>query len=302
MSTESHQSTQSANFACVLPNNDPSSVYYIHPSDYTPQLLVTSKFNGTGFHNWKKCILMAFSARNKLDFLHETLPKLDTTHSNYSSWIRYLEERFAYSSHTKIYNLEKQLADVDQGNLSVLDFYTKFKVLWDDLNSIDLLPTCTCNNCTYNMTGRFLKQQQNRKLIRFMMKLNEQFSGIRSNVLMMKDLPHLSEAYRLFAQEETHKEIAQNTTVNEPLGFAITQNKPYNTAPYKSQNYKSYSFPNTDRLNTNQKFTPSTKRPSSSYFCTHCKVPGHSYERCFKIHGYPVGFKGFKDKKFAASI
>ena len=90
--------------------------------------------------------------------------------------------------------------------------------------------------------------------------------------------------------------------MHEPLGFAITQNKPYNTAPYKSQNYKSYSFPNTDRLNTNQKFTPSTKRPSSSYLCTHCKVPGHSYERCFKIHGYPVGFKGFKDKKFAASI
>ena len=85
MSTESHQSTQSADFARVLPNNDPSSVYYIHPSDYTPQLLVSSKFNGTGFHNWKKCILMAFSARNKLDFLHASLPKPDITHSTYSS-------------------------------------------------------------------------------------------------------------------------------------------------------------------------------------------------------------------------
>ena len=237
MSTESPQSTQSASTARVLPNNDPSSVYYIHPSDYTPQLLVATKFNGTGFHNWKKCILMAFSARNKLDFLYGTLPKPDTTHSNYSPWNRCndmimswiifnldprivesvmsfstasniwqdLEERFAYSSHTKIYNLEKQLADVDQGNFNVLDFYTKFKVLWDDLNTIDPLPTCTCNNCTCNLTDTFLKQQQNRKLIRFMMKLNEQFSGIRSNVLMMKDLPHLSEAYRLFARRNSQR-------------------------------------------------------------------------------------------------
>ena len=53
---------------------------------------------------------------------------------------------------------------------------------------------------------------------------------------------------------------------------------------------------------TNTKFqgkNNGSKRHVSSYFCTHCKVPGHSYERCFKVHGYPPDFKGFKDKKIA---
>lgn len=32
-------------------------------------------------------------------------------------------------------------------------------------------------------------------------------------------------------------------------------------------------------------FSNSDKRPT--YFCDHCKIQGHSFERCFKIHGYP---------------
>lgn len=34
----------------------------------------------------------------------------------------------------------------------------------------------------------------------------------------------------------------------------------------------------------------SNKR-ASFYFCDHCKVRGHSKERCFKIHGHPLGWK-----------
>lgn len=110
-----------------------------------------------------------------------------------------LDEK-SYSSHTKkIYNLEKQLAEIEQEMSSVLEFYTKFKLLWDDMNFVDPMPTCICNKCTCNLTGKMFKQQQNMRLIRFMMKLKEQFSGIRSNVLMMKELSNLSEAYRLFA-------------------------------------------------------------------------------------------------------
>ncbi|CAO2824658.1 unnamed protein product [Amaranthus hypochondriacus] len=34
----------------------------------------------------------------------------------------------------------------------------------------------------------------------------------------------------------------------------------------------------------------------STYYCDHCKIPGHSIERCFKHNGYPPGFK---HKRFA---
>lgn len=35
------------------------------------------------------------------------------------------------------------------------------------------------------------------------------------------------------------------------------------------------------------------------YFCSHCKIVGHSVERCFKLHGYPPGFK---HKKFVGRV
>ena len=49
----------------------------------------------------------------------------------------------------------------------------------------------------------------------------------------------------------------------------------------------------------NQNSTGS-KRPS--YFCEHCKMSGHSVERCFKIHRYPQQKKKIlKTRKFAAA-
>lgn len=38
----------------------------------------------------------------------------------------------------------------------------------------------------------------------------------------------------------------------------------------------------------------------SNYLCTHCKIAGHSNERCFKLHGYPSGFKATNNRKVAA--
>lgn len=31
-------------------------------------------------------------------------------------------------------------------------------------------------------------------------------------------------------------------------------------------------------------------------------MAGHSIERCFKIHGFPLNFKGNKDKRVAAMV
>ena len=34
-----------------------------------------------------------------------------------------------------------------------------------------------------------------------------------------------------------------------------------------------------------------TKERKINLFCIHCGMLGHTIERCFKIHGYPLGFK-----------
>ncbi|KAL2901944.1 Retrovirus-related Pol polyprotein from transposon RE1, partial [Bienertia sinuspersici] len=59
---------------------------------------------------------------------------------------------------------------------------------------------------------------------------------------------------------------------------------------------------NSQPLGSFQSRYNNNKRPASSYYCSHCKIHGHSYERCFKVHGYPPGFKGFKEKKVAETV
>lgn len=41
----------------------------------------------------------------------------------------------------------------------------------------------------------------------------------------------------------------------------------------------------------------------SKYYCTYCKVFGHSINRCFKVHGFPNSQKQqFKGKRFASNV
>lgn len=55
------------------PTQDPSSVYYIHPSDSASNKLVSTVFNGTGFSDWKRYMVISLDAKNKMCFVDGTL-------------------------------------------------------------------------------------------------------------------------------------------------------------------------------------------------------------------------------------
>ncbi|KAL8099196.1 hypothetical protein AgCh_031749 [Apium graveolens] len=124
----------------------------------------------------------------------------------------------------------------------------------------------------------------------------DQFSMIRVNILMMVPLPDLTQVYRMVAHEETDKEFYQNQNQNETLAFVADKRRFNDTL---SQNLKSTG--NSQR----QGFNNSTKRfiqkPANSYYCTHCKLAGHSNDRCFTLHGYPAGFK-VRERRFAGAV
>ena len=142
------------------------------------------------------------------------------------------------------------------------------------------------------------------------MKVNEHFTHVRSSILMQQPLPLVSHAYRLLAQEEKHKEIIdQSASSTDHMAFNVQRSfslrsysanrtskgnnqQKFNGSSGSNQRYNSGNFDNQQRYNN--------KRPSSSYYCTHCKIHGHSNSRCFELHGYPPGFKGFKNKNVAA--
>ncbi|XP_021723133.1 uncharacterized protein LOC110690580 [Chenopodium quinoa] len=216
-----------------------------------------------------------------------------------------LEERFGYASMAQVYSLEQQLIDMNQGDKSVTEFFTEIKTVWDAIEEAHPLPYCTCNNCTCNLTKKIYQRQQEKMVLQFMMKLNDQYATIRGNLLMMQTLPKVTEAFRLFAQEERHKELSN--IANHSDSLALASNKfGSNFQKFGSNFQNQNSPPRSDSYKVPSSFSSYSgagyKRPSkggANYFCTHCQIPSHSVDRCFKLHGFSPGFKGFKDNKIA---
>ena len=65
---------------------NPSSVYFVHPSD-SSQKLVNIVFLGRGFANWKRIMTIALSGRNKLGFVDGSLSR-PTSNSAAKTWDR----------------------------------------------------------------------------------------------------------------------------------------------------------------------------------------------------------------------
>lgn len=54
--------------------------------------------------------------------------------------------------------------------------------------------------------------------------------------------------------------------------------------------------PSANIKNTKQAF----RKPKP--VCSHCGVTGHTIEKCYRIHGFPPGFKFTKDKSVGTSF
>lgn len=306
----------------LLPNQDPTSPFYLHPSDNSASQLVSLKFNGEGYGDWKRSMMISLSSKTKLGFMDGSIEEPVTTSPLYTAWSRCndliismllfnldtiiarsvlyfqtareiwidLEERYGYVSGPQVFSLEQQIASFTQGSQSISEFFIELKALWDKLSMANPLPTCTCNNCTCNLTQKIYKLQQDHRLMQFLMKLGDQFTTARGNILMLNPLPTLSHAYKLLVQEERHKELsALSQSSNDAIALAADRRR----FPDQTNSYRPFSQHNS--YNTGPNKMAGIKR-ASMYFCDHCKIPGHSTERCFKLHGYPPGWTGFKDK------
>ncbi|XP_074347399.1 uncharacterized protein LOC141686253 [Apium graveolens] len=146
--------------------------------------------------------------------------------------------------------------------------------------------------------------QEEQRVLQFFMKLNDNFSAIRGNILMMTPMLTVTQAYRLVAQEENHKEMINQVSQSDTMAF-VADRRRFQDNYYGSRFQSNTQFsaqrplnqPNRESMGSTNGQNGFIRRP---YFCTHYKMSGHSVERCFKLYGFPPGFKGNKDRKVAA--
>nr|XP_009804863.1 PREDICTED: uncharacterized protein LOC104250028 [Nicotiana sylvestris] len=113
------------------------------------------------------------------------------------------------------------------------------------------------------------------------MGLNDIYSAVRSNILMLTPLPSVNQAYSLFIQDEKQREIH---VAQHPVETAFLEG---NQQTY----FQKYA-------NREGKFKANLEEKKSNLMCNYCKKPGHSIDKCYGIIGFPSTLKFTKSRKY----
>lgn len=126
-----------------------------------------------------------------------------------------MEDRFARSNAPKIYQVQKDLSTLVQGSLSIANYFTQLKTLWDEYLAMIDLPTCNCG------TGSgYMKLLQTQQVMQFLVGLNDTFKTARGNILMMNPIPNLNQVYRLILQEEKQRDC--HNIISDNMNYDAT--------------------------------------------------------------------------------
>ena len=151
------------------PMDDP---LFLHHAENPSLVLVTQPLiGGENYSAWARAVRKALLTKNKLGFIDGTLTlssPLISTPSSVQAWIRCdnmvgtwltnsvssklqasiiyedtaleiwtdLKNRFAQTNGPRVFNLQKEISELHQGEMSITDFFTQLKVFWDQLQNL----------------------------------------------------------------------------------------------------------------------------------------------------------------------
>lgn len=79
-----------------------------------------------------------------------------------------LVERFGQVNGPLLYQLKRNLASLEQGNLTIGEYYSKMKKVWDEIQSLEPFPECECgyvSRFACSFMKKILEQDSRNKLI-----------------------------------------------------------------------------------------------------------------------------------------
>jgi hypothetical protein len=144
------------------------------------------------------------------------------------------------------------------------------QALWDELSNYGPIPYCF-----YGSMKTINEYFHHEYVFQFLMGLNDSFSHFRGQILLIDPLPPINRLFALVLQEERQREASAS------IGYFS-----HNSAAMMSK--VSSSSPNT---RSRKPQAPHKVKP----ICIHCGIVGHTVEKCYRVHGYPPGFKFTKN-------
>lgn len=193
--------------------------------------------------SWKNSITRALTAKGKLKYIFEDQADYEEGTNEYQKWKRIdclvtnwilnsvskelaeaftyfnsaakiwkaLEHRFCESNGSMLFKIKRDINLLEQGDCTVLQYFNKLKRMWDEILILRPIPRCKCGaarNCDCNAFSRIAEQDQEDKLILFLMGLNSCYEIVTNQILVIDSLPSLDKAYSLIYRVEKQSEIS----------------------------------------------------------------------------------------------
>jgi hypothetical protein len=276
--------------------NKKVSPYHLNNNDNPGNIITQVQLHGENYDEWASAMRTSLRARRKWGFVEGTVtapaedsPDMEdwwTVQSMIVSWIlntiepvlrstisyaetakemwEDIKERFSVTNGPRIQQLKSDLASCKQGGMTVMKYYGKLKILWDELGNYEQIPACSCGGCKCNIASKLVKKKEEEKVHQFLMGLNDGIYGaVRSNLLATDPLPSLNRVYSTLIQEERVRTITRGREErSEVMGLAVQ----------------------TIGRGARGRGNPIDK---SGMTCTHCNQSGHEIGGCFQLVGYP---------------
>ncbi|MFS8004213.1 putative RNA-directed DNA polymerase [Helianthus anomalus] len=248
-------------------------------------------------------------AKNKIEFVDGSIKKPEKTCKDYMPWMRAdamikgwlttameknirnsvkyastaaeiwsdLDGRFGKESAPRAYEIKQKIAGTRQAGNSVSAYFTQLRSLWDQAQSVQPFPQCSCDKCECEVGKKIFEHQEKEHLYEFLMGLGAEFTVIRTQILATKPIPSLTAAYHMVHDDEKQRAVSNENKNNiESAAFKAFQKREGN--------------------HNKEKGGAKGPRDGNDH-CSFCNRDGHKKEGCFKLVGYPDWWPGKKGEK-----
>ncbi|KAF3795709.1 hypothetical protein EJ110_NYTH04380 [Nymphaea thermarum] len=151
-----------------------------------PVQVTTIRLTKENYMQWSASMTMGIAGRGRIAYINGR--KIEPNETNMYGQKKRI---------VRVYQLMKDVYSLRQGEHSVADFYAALKSKWEDL---DYYSDDTWD-CPQDQVRHLTKEWENRVFL-FLAGLNEDFEGIRRQILNSDRLPSIEEVYSRVEAEE----------------------------------------------------------------------------------------------------
>lgn len=271
-------------------------------------MLVSAVLTRQNYHQWARSMELSLITKNNIGFVDDTIPVPSKTDSMFQTWRRannlvvswiiasvsesiaksilyndvacniwkQLKKRFSQGDLFCISDIEDSIIALKQGELTVNDYLTELKILWDEIDNYMPLPECKCEvKCTCVALTKVEEYRTQDRVIRFLKGLNEPYVAVKSQIMLMKPLHDLDKVFSMVVQQE--RQLIGDETETRLIA-AVGRDNDYGYGRGNGRGAGNFNKP------------PGGRGPNNGKVCTYCGKIGQIVDTYYRKHGFPPNF------------